>query len=89
MIFSICKIGNFSETTDCLLDEIVVFVNQIVKIIHQCAKQWDGIPTNNNGDRYMLSWKIPTTDDVKNNNLGDGTKADPNEEQPILSTANN
>jgi len=78
MIFSICKIGNFSETTDCLLDEIVVFVNQIVKIIHQCAKEWDGTPTTNNGDRYMLSWRIPTIDDCKNN-VFDGTKVDGDE----------
>ena len=66
MIFSVCQIRKFSETTECLLDEIIVFVNKIVKIVHECAKRWDGISTNNNGDKYILSWKLPTKEDCKN-----------------------
>jgi class 3 adenylate cyclase len=65
MIFSVCQIRKFPETTDCLLDEIIVFVNKIVKIVHECAKVWDGVPTNNNGDKYILTWKLPTQADVK------------------------
>ena len=65
MIFSICQIRQFSETTECLQDEIIVFVNKIVKIVHECAKRWEGIPTNNNGDRYVLTWKLPTSEDVR------------------------
>lgn len=65
IIFSICQIRQFSETTECLQDEIIVFVNKIVKIIHECAKRWDGIPTNNNGDIYILSWRLPTKTDVQ------------------------
>ena len=42
MIFSICQIRQFSETTECLQDEIIVFVNKIVKIVHECAKRWEG-----------------------------------------------
>jgi hypothetical protein len=70
IIFSICQIRQFSETTECLQDEIIVFVNKIVKIVHECAKCWDGVPTNNNGDIYILSWRLPTKTDVqKKNNL--------------------
>jgi hypothetical protein len=64
IIFSICQIRQFSETTECLQDEIIVFVNKIVKIVHECAKRWDGIPTNNNGDTYILSWRLPTKADA-------------------------
>lgn len=64
IIFSICQIRQFSETTECLQDEIIVFVNKIVKIVHECAKRWDGIPTNNNGDTYILSWRLPCKSDV-------------------------
>lgn len=48
-----------------MLDEIIVFVNKIVKIVHECAKVWDGVPTNNNGDKYILTWKLPTQADCK------------------------
>jgi len=65
MIFSVCHIRKFSETTECLLDEIIVFVNKIVKIVHECGKRWDGIPSNNNGDKYILTWKLPTQADVQ------------------------
>jgi len=65
MIFSVCQIRKFCDTTECLIDEIIVFVNKIVKIVHECAKVWDGIPTNNNGDKYILTWRLPTTADCK------------------------
>ena len=65
MIFSFCQIKQFSEITDCLHDEIIVFVNKIVQIIHECARKWDGYPTKNQGDKYLLTWKIPTIEDVK------------------------
>ena len=65
MIFSFCQIKQFSEITDCLHDEIIVFVNKIVQIIHGCANKWDGQPTNNNGERYVLTWKLPTGEHVK------------------------
>ena len=64
MIFSVCQIRKFSETTECLLDEIIVFVNKIVKIVHECSKMWDGVPINNYGDRYILAWKLPTDTNV-------------------------
>ena len=64
MVFSVCHIRKFAETTECLLDEIIVFVNKIVKIVHVCGQRWDGIPTNNNGERYLLSWKLPTQADL-------------------------
>jgi hypothetical protein len=64
MIFSVCQIRKFSETTECLLDEIIVFVNKIVKIVHECSKMWDGVPISNYGDRYILAWKLPTDANV-------------------------
>lgn len=60
MIFSYCRIRQFTETTECLQDEIIVFVNKIVKIIHECARCWDGKPTKNFGERYLLTWRVPS-----------------------------
>ena len=42
LIFSLCRIRQFTETTESLQDEIIVFVNKIVKIVHEVAKKWDG-----------------------------------------------
>lgn len=64
LVFSICRIRQFTETTECLQDEIIVFVNKIVKIIHECTKKWDGKPTKNYGDKYLLTWRIPTFSDA-------------------------
>ena len=42
-----------------------MFVNKIVKIVHECGKKWDGIPSNNFGDKYVLTWRLPTEEDAK------------------------
>jgi len=38
-----------------------VFVNKIVKIIHEVTKRWDGQPAKNYGEKYLLLWKMPTS----------------------------
>lgn len=91
MIFSFCQIKQFSEITDCLHDEIIVFVNKIVQIIHECANVWDGYPTKNQGEKYLLTWRIPTIEDVKKIQSHDSARsnnANAAEDQPILSTVN-
>jgi hypothetical protein len=70
LVFSICRIQHFAVTTDCLMTEIIVFVNKIVKVIHLCTQQWDGSPSKNYGDKYMLVWKLPEYKDAYD---GDGT----------------
>lgn len=58
-MYSICRIRQFTDTTECLQDEIIVFVNKIVKIIHLSSQHWEGKPTKNYGERYMITWKLP------------------------------
>ena len=41
-----------------------MFVNKIVKIIHECTKKWSGKPSKNYGDKYLLTWRIPTFSDA-------------------------
>lgn len=64
IVFSFCRIRQFTDTTECLQDEIIVFVNKIVKIIHECTRKWDGKPTKNYGDKYLLTWRIPSYQDA-------------------------
>lgn len=41
-----------------------MFVNKIVKIIHECTKRWDGKPIRNDGEKYLLTWRIPTYEEA-------------------------
>ena len=68
LVFSICQIRHFATTTDCLTTEIIVFVNKIVKVIHLCTQQWEGMPSKNYGEKYMLVWKLPEFKDAIDGN---------------------
>ena len=63
MIFSVVRIKQFSESTDALQEETIVFVNKIVRIIHEVGTKWEAEPAKNFGDKYLLIWKMPTGDD--------------------------
>ena len=63
MVFSVVRIKQFTETTECLQDEIIVFVNKIVKILHEVGKKWDAEPAKNFGEKYLLIWKMPISSD--------------------------
>lgn len=63
--------------TEILQEEITVFVNTIVDIVHKVGETWSGLPTNNFGDRYLIMWRLPTEEDVKKSiagSLHDGEK---------------
>jgi hypothetical protein len=60
------------------MDEIIVFVNKIVKIIHECTKRYDGKPTKNYGDKFLLTWRLPKLADAV-----DLIKAEAEEESKI------
>ena len=35
-----------------------------MKIIHECTRRWDGKPTQNFGERYLLTWRVPSYSDA-------------------------
>ena len=63
VIFLVCRICQFTETTDCLQDEIIVYVNKIAKLVHKCAEEWEGSPNKNYGDKFFITWKLPSAKD--------------------------
>jgi hypothetical protein len=34
-----------------------------VKILHSCADRWSGSANKNEGDKYLLTWKLPDIDE--------------------------
>jgi len=57
-IFVFCDIRNFTDTTECLQEEVMVFVNKIACILHSLTSQCGGAPNKNVGDAFLLLWKI-------------------------------
>lgn len=59
-----------------------MFVNKIVKIVHEVTKKWDGQPTKNLGEKYLLTWKLPTLKEKKKKTLADFNNPGYNEDGP-------
>lgn len=60
-IFGFCDIRNFTDTTECLQTEVMVFVNKVAHVLHGIIKDCDGAANKNIGDAFLLTWKLPAT----------------------------
>jgi class 3 adenylate cyclase len=58
-IFGFCDVRNFTDTTECLQEEVMLFVNRIAHILHSIVAQCSGSANKNIGDAFLLTWKIP------------------------------
>ena len=58
-IFGFCDIRNFTDATEVLQEEVMIFVNQIAEIVHSIAYLYSGSPNKNVGDAFLLVWKFP------------------------------
>ena len=58
-IFGFCDVRQFTDTTECLQEEVMLFVNRIAFIIHGIVVQCSGAANKNIGDAFLLTWKIP------------------------------
>lgn len=57
-IFVFCDVRNFTDTTECLQEEVMLFVNRIAYILHGIVVQYDGAANKNIGDAFLLTWKV-------------------------------
>lgn len=57
-IFAFCDIRSFTDTTECLQEEVMLFVNRIAYILHGIVVQYDGAANKNIGDAFLLTWKV-------------------------------
>lgn len=58
-IFGFCDIRNFTNVTEVLEEEVMIFVNEIANIVHSSVHQHHGSPNKNIGDAFLLVWKLP------------------------------
>ncbi len=57
-IFGFVDVRNFTDTTECLQEEVMLFVNRIAHILHSIVVQCDGAANKNIGDAFLLTWKV-------------------------------
>jgi class 3 adenylate cyclase len=51
-------VRNFTDTTECLQEEVMLFVNRIAHILHGIVTQCSGSANKNIGDAFLLTWKL-------------------------------
>ncbi|VWU49457.1 adenylyl cyclase alpha, putative, partial [Hepatocystis sp. ex Piliocolobus tephrosceles] len=56
-VFSFCDIRNFTEITEMLKEKIMIFINLVAEIIHECCDFYGGSVNKNIGDAFLLVWK--------------------------------
>lgn len=64
-IFGFCDIRNFTDTTEVLQEEVMVFVNNIAEIVHSLVDRFQGSANKNIGDAFLLVWKFKNKDHKK------------------------
>lgn len=60
-VFGFCDIRRFTDTTECLSEQVMIFTNIIGDIVHGAVNRFGGTPNKNIGDAFLLVWKIPET----------------------------
>eukprot|EP00392_Amoebophrya_sp_AT5.2_P002930 g2935.t1 len=66
-VFGFVDIRQFTDTTECLEEDVMVFVNSIGHIVHKCVHRWSGVANKNIGDAFLVLWKID-----REENMGGG-----------------
>jgi len=62
-VFGFCDIRRFTDATECLQEDVMVFVNTIGGIVHSAVHRLSGAANKNIGDAFLLTWKLPRIDE--------------------------
>lgn len=77
--FGFCDIRQFTDVTECLQGEVMVFVNRIAEIVHRATHKYTGAANKNIGDAFLLVWTLDETDildHMKANNVATEIEAE-------------
>eukprot|EP00947_MAST-08B_sp_MAST-8B-sp1_P000783 g783.t1 len=56
-VFGFCDIRNFTDATEVLQSDVMIFVNEIAQVVHEQVHKYAGVPNKNIGDAFLLIWK--------------------------------
>jgi class 3 adenylate cyclase len=59
--YGFCDIRQFTDTVECLQDQVMLFTNSVAEILHQACHCNRGEPNANIGDAFLIVWrpKVP------------------------------
>lgn len=58
-VYGFCDIRNFTNATEILEEDVMLFVNEIAEVVHSITDRFAGANNKNVGDAFLLIWKIP------------------------------
>ena len=61
-IFGFCDIRNFTDATEVLQEDVMLFVNEVADIVHGVVDRFSGAANKNIGDAFLLVWKFNAED---------------------------
>jgi class 3 adenylate cyclase len=64
-IFLFCDIRNYTDTTECLREEVFVFTNKIAEVVHSISHSFGGYANKNIGDAFLISWILEEKNKAK------------------------
>mmetsp|Transcript_18206 Transcript_18206/g.33850 ORF Transcript_18206/g.33850 Transcript_18206/m.33850 type:complete len:952 (+) Transcript_18206:62-2917(+) len=67
-IFGFCDIHEFDMCTEVLEDEIMTFVNNVARIVHEQVTRWSGTCNKNLGNAFLMIWRIGDEDELVDGN---------------------
>merc|ERR1719191_970324 len=70
-IFGFCDIRNFTDATEVLQDQVMVFVNRIAGVVHSCINEFFGSPNRNIGDAFLLAWRLSGLEKISQRRIAD------------------
>jgi class 3 adenylate cyclase len=68
-IFGFCDIRNFTDATEVLQEDVMLFVNEVADIVHGVVDRFSGAANKNIGDAFLLVWKF-NSEDVEEDETG-------------------
>ncbi len=57
-VYGFCDIRNFTDSTEVLEEDVMIFVNEIAEIVHGITTDHLGSANKNIGDAFLLVWKF-------------------------------
>ena len=57
-IYGFCDIRNFTDATEVLQENVMIYVNEIAEIVHEITSEHCGSANKNIGDAFLLIWKF-------------------------------
>jgi len=70
-IIGLARIRDFSTATEVLKAKVMTFVNQIAEIVHGVVSEFHGAANKNNGDTFLLIWRLSGLEDAAVSRMAD------------------